>query len=150
LDRQEVLTAVLMPFSYPKSIYTVIDSVRAALSTKNMVLFLINREDGGNRKYILVEMGEYFYTVTLPRVKKVIYSADWKKGKPQNRNTGISHIMKYISLESYEDTLSNIELDDDKHQLAMKLGDEYMIHYMFDYEAKESMLSLDAFNAFFL
>jgi len=37
-------------------------------------------------------------------------------------------------------------LDDDKHQLAMRLGDEYMIHYMFDYEAKESMLSLDAFN----
>lgn len=148
-------------FSYPKSIYTVIDCVSAGLNgykntiildyfagsgtTGNAVINL-NREDGGKRKYILVEMGEYFYTVTLPRMKKVIYSADWKNGKPQNRNTGISHIMKYISLESYEDTLSNIELDDDKHQLAMKFGDEYMIHYMFDYEAKESMLSLDAFN----
>jgi adenine-specific DNA-methyltransferase len=156
-----VLTNLGIPFSYPKSIYTVIDSVRAALSdekhgfvldyfagsgTTGHAVINLNREDGGNRKYILVEMGEYFYTATLPRVKKVIYSDDWKKGKPQNRNTGVSHIMKYISLESYEDTLSNIELDDDKHQLAMKFGDEYMIHYMFDYEAKESMLSLDAFN----
>jgi len=149
-------------FDYPKSIHTlktgiwaqsfgdssalVLDYFAGSGTTGHAVLNL-NREDGGNRKYILIEMGEYFHTVTLPRMKKVIYSADWKSGKPQNRNTGISHIMKYISLESYEDTLSNIELDDDKHQLAMKLGDEYMIHYMFDYEAKDSMLSLDAFNA---
>lgn len=146
-------------FSYPKSVYAVEDVIKLSAPPSGIILdyfagsgttgnavINLNREDGGNRKYILVEMGEYFYTVTLPRMKKVIYSADWKNGKPQNRNTGISHIMKYISLESYEDTLSNIELDDDKHQLAMKLGDEYMIHYMFDYEAKESMLSLDAFN----
>lgn len=148
-------------FSFPKSLYTVQTAIEsgtfsdihslifdyfAGSGTTGHAVINLNREDGGNRKYVLVEMGEYFYTVTLPRMKKVIYSADWKNGKPQNRNTGVSHIMKYITLESYEDTLSNIELDDDKHQLAMKLGDEYMIHYMFDYEAKESMLSLDAFN----
>lgn len=149
------------PFDYPKSLYTVLDNIVIGSNEKDTVLDFfagsgttghavieLNRTiDNSDRKYILVEMGEYFYTVTLPRMKKVIYSADWKSGKPQNRNTGISHIMKYISLESYEDTLSNIELDDDKHQLAMKLGDEYMIHYMFDYETKDSMLSLDAFNA---
>lgn len=118
----------------------------AGSATTGHAVLNLNRDDGGNRKYVLIEMGEYFYTVTLPRMKKVIYSADWKNGKPQNRNTSVSHIMKYITLESYEDTLSNIMLDDDKHQLAMKLGDEYMIHYMFDYEAKDSMLSLDAFN----
>ena len=149
-------------FSFPKSLYTVQDSIAAikkqsdvpividffaGSATTGHAILNLQRTGNGDRKYILVEMGEYFYTVTLPRMKKVIYSADWKNGKPQNRNTGVSHIMKYITLESYEDTLSNIELDDDKHQLAMKLGDEYMIHYMFDYEAKDSMLSLDAFNA---
>lgn len=148
-------------FLYPKAPFAVKQNILAMSDKRNAVILDyfagsgttghavldLNREDSGNRKYILVEMGEYFYTVTLPRIKKVIYSADWKNGKPQNRNSGVSHIMKYISLESYEDTLSNIELDDDKHQLAMKLGDEYMIHYMFDYEAKDSMLSLDAFNA---
>lgn len=148
-------------FSFPKSLYTVQTAIESGTFSDTNSLILdyfagsgttghavlnLNREDGGNRKYILVEMGDYFHTVTLPRIKKVIYSADWKKGKPQNRNTGASHIMKYITLESYEDTLSNIELDDDKHQLALKFGDEYMIHYMFDYEAKDSLLSLDAFN----
>ncbi len=107
----------------------------------------LNREDGGNRKYILVEMGEYFNTVTLPRMKNVTYSADWKNGKPQNRNTGVSHIMKYITLESYEDTLSNIELDNGMHDLYTLMGEDYMIHYMFNYEAKDSMLSLEAFSA---
>ena len=148
------------PFDYPKSLYTVLDNIVIGSNEKDTVLDFfagsgttghavieLNRTiDNSDRKYILVEMGEYFYTVTLPRMKKVIYSADWKNGKPQNRNTGISHIMKYISLESYEDTLSNIELDDDKHQLAVKFGNEYMINYMFDYEAKDSILSLDAFN----
>jgi hypothetical protein len=38
----------------------------------------LNREDGGRRKYILVEMGEYFDTVLVPRIKKVAYSKDWK------------------------------------------------------------------------
>jgi len=119
----------------------------AGSGTTGHAVLNLNRsdKDKGNRKYILVEMGEYFNTVTLPRMKKVIYSADWKKGKPQNRNTGVSHIMKYLILESYEDALSNIALDDDKHRLSLKLGDEYMLRYMLDYEAKDSMLNLDLF-----
>lgn len=149
-------------FDYPKSIYTIetgiwaqsfgdtsaliLDYFAGSGTTGHAVLNL-NRKDGGTRKYILVEMGEYFYTATLPRMKKAIYSANWKSGKPENRNTGVSHIMKYITLESYEDALSNIELDEDKHQLSLKFGDEYMVRYMFDYEAKDSMLSLDAFSA---
>ena len=149
------------PFSYPKSINTVYDCISAGLNGKNDALILdyfagsgttghavinLNRQDKGNRKYILVEMGEYFDTVTLPRMKKAIYSADWKKGKPQNRNTGISHIMKYFTLESYEDALSNITFDNDKRKLSLKLGYEYMMWYMFDYETKDSMLNLDLFS----
>ena len=41
-------------------------------------------------------MGHHFNAVTKPRMQKVIYSDDWKDGKPQNRNTGVSHLMKYI------------------------------------------------------
>lgn len=124
----------------------ILDYFAGSGTTGHAVLHL-NREDGGNRKYILVEMGEYFNTVTLPRMKNVTYSADWKNGKPQNRNTGVSHIMKYITLESYEDTLSNIELDNGMHDLYTLMGEDYMIHYMFNYEAKDSMLSLEAFSA---
>ncbi|MBW2740330.1 MAG: hypothetical protein JRE64_16130 [Deltaproteobacteria bacterium] len=74
-------------FSYPKSIHTVQDAL--FISTKEDDLILdyfagsgttghavinINREDNGHRKYILVEMGDYFDTVLKPRIQKVIYS----------------------------------------------------------------------------
>ncbi len=125
---------------------TILDYFAGSGTTGHAVLNL-NREDNGNRKYILVEMGEYFHTVTLPRMKKVIYAADWKGGKPQNRNSGLSHIMKYMALESYEDTLSNIELDNKKNELVLnKFGDNYLLHYMLNYEAQESLLNLDAFS----
>jgi hypothetical protein len=33
--------------------------------------FNLNREDGGRRKFVLVEMGDYFDTVLLPRINRV-------------------------------------------------------------------------------
>lgn len=71
----------------------------------------LNREDGGSRKYVLIEMGDYFHTVILPRIKKVIYSKDWKDGKPVSRE-GVSHFLKYYTLEQYEETLKNSRYDD--------------------------------------
>lgn len=145
---------------FPKSIHAVEDCINIAIkesasivldyfagsgTTGNAVLNL-NRQDNGKRKYILVEMGEYFNTVTKPRMQKVIYSSDWKDGKPQNRNTGVSHIMKYMKLESYEDALSNISLDEEKHGLSSLFGDDYLINYMLDIEAEGSLLNLDAFR----
>jgi len=152
------------PFSFPKSIFAVQDCINIALNnnfgivldffggsaTTAHAVILQNSIDKGERKYLLVEMGEYFNTTTLPRVKKAIYApnpAHWKKGKPLSRNTGISHIMKYVVLESYEDALSNIELNDDTHHLFALMGEDYMLRYMFNYEAKDSMLSLEAFSA---
>ena len=71
----------------------------------------INREDQGNRKYLLVEMGDYFYSVLIPRIKKVIYSGEWRKGKPGSA-LGSSHAFKYYQLEQYEDTLKNMRYKD--------------------------------------
>lgn len=148
-------------FDFPKSINTVNRCIDlsthnnkdaivldyfAGSGTTGHAIINLNRNDDGNRKYILVEMGEYFNTVTKPRMQKVIYSADWKNGKPQNRNTGVSHIMKYMKLESYEDALSNISLDDEKHGLSSLFGDDYLINYMLDIEAEGSLLNLDAFR----
>lgn len=70
----------------------------------------LNRSDNGNRKYILMEQGSYFDDVIKKRVQKIIYSANWKDGKPTAPETGISHAFKVIKLESYEDTLNNLEL----------------------------------------
>ena len=71
----------------------------------------LNREDGGERKYLLIEMGEYFHTVLLPRIKKVVYSKDWKDGKPVS-SEGNSHFLKYYTLEQYEESLKNARYDD--------------------------------------
>ena len=148
-------------FSFPKSIHavkecissmtynsnaTILDYFAGSGTTAHAVINL-NREDSGNRKYILVEMGEYFNTVTKPRVQKVIYSADWKNGKPQNRSTGVSQIMKYVRLESYEDTLQNIEMNKDKHDTFSVLGDEYLLSYMLNTESEDSLLNLDLFKS---
>ena len=70
----------------------------------------INRHDRGKRKYVMVEMGDHFETIIVPRLKKVAYSSDWKDGKPSHRKTGISHGFKIVRLESYEDTLNNLHL----------------------------------------
>lgn len=147
-------------FSFPKSINAVTDSL-SSMTYSPEAIFLdyfggsgttghavvnLNRADEGSRKYILVEMGEYFRTVTLPRMQKVIYSAEWKNGKPTSRKTGLSHVLKYMRIESYEDALSNIELSDDGGQLAALLGEEYLIHYMVDLESRGSLLDVEAFS----
>jgi len=147
-------------FSYPKSYYTVYDALFliseedtivldyfAGSGTTGHAVINLNREDDGDRKYILVEMGNYFNTVTKPRIKKVIYAKDWKDGKPQNRNTGVSHIFKYIRLESYEDTLNNIEFSrspEQEKQLNMNADffNDYLVSYMLDIESRDSLLNL--------
>lgn len=76
----------------------------AGSGTTGHAVINLNREDGGNRKYILVEMGQHFHTVILPRLKKVIYSDKWKDGKPSG-GQGLSHFFKYYRLEQYEEAL---------------------------------------------
>ncbi|MDR3300012.1 MAG: site-specific DNA-methyltransferase [Candidatus Accumulibacter sp.] len=149
---------VYFPYNHSVQFYTnilsaatnnsglILDYFAGSGTTGHSVLEMNRSIDDSNRRYILVEMGEYFSTVTLPRMKKVVYSADWKNGKPQNRSTGVSHLLKYITLESYEDALSNITLDDDQHGLIKLFGDDYLINYMFNTEAAGSMLNVDTFT----
>lgn len=150
---------------YPKSIYTVQDSIYAVSDPDDVVMdyfagsgttghavINLNREDGGTRKYILVEMGEYFDSVLKPRIQKVIYSKDWKDGRPVSRE-GTSHILKYMTLESYEDTLNNLSLrrtglQEDLIESNAALREEYMLSYMLSFETKgsPSLLNLNAFE----
>ena len=88
----------------------VLDYFAGSGTTAHAVINL-NREDDGNRKYVLVEMGDYFHTVLLPRIKKVVYSKDWRDGQPISRE-GVSHFLKYYTLEQYEETLKNSRYED--------------------------------------
>ncbi|PKN91068.1 MAG: site-specific DNA-methyltransferase [Chloroflexi bacterium HGW-Chloroflexi-6] len=71
----------------------------------------LNRDDGGKRKYILVEIGEQFINAILPRIKKVVFSDNWKAGIAQE-GKGISHFAKYFELEQYEDALKKARYED--------------------------------------
>ena len=127
----------------------ILDFFAGSGTTAHAVINL-NREDGGRRKYILVEMGDYFETVLLKRIKKVVYSDKWKDGKPQ-KGKGISHFFKYLYLEQYEDTLNNLDLTTRKQegQLALeRFGDEYLLRYMLKFETQgsPSLLNLKQFQ----
>jgi len=59
----------------------------AGSGTTGHAVINLNREDGGRRKFILVEMAQYFDTVLLPRIKKVTFTPEWKDGKPKRMAT---------------------------------------------------------------
>jgi len=125
----------------------VLDFFAGSGTTAHAVINL-NREDGGHRKYILVEMGDYFDTVLKPRIEKVIYSKDWKDGKPISRE-GSSHMFKYMTLESYDDTLANLQLKPEGlFAGAPQAHEQYMLRYMLETETQgsPSLLNTAAFD----
>ena len=161
---------------YPKSIHTVMDSVHAVSDENSTILdyfagsgttghavINLNRGDGGRRKFILVEMGDYFDTVLLPRIKKVTFAPEWKDGKPKRPATPEEaerspRIVKVVRLESYEDTLNNLEprrsdeqqfaLDTSRSQGQDAFREQYLLRYMLDVETRgsPSLLNVAAFT----
>jgi adenine-specific DNA-methyltransferase len=119
--------------------------------TTGYAVIALNREDKGNRIYLLTELGQNFETVLVSRLKKAVYSTDWKEGKPQSRNTGTSHAFKVVRLESYEDALNNLHLRRSKEQEAAltqageTVRDKYLLCYFLDVESdgSRSLLDLD-------
>ncbi|MEO5913999.1 MAG: site-specific DNA-methyltransferase [Luteolibacter sp.] len=125
----------------------------AGSGTTGHAVINLNREDNGRRKYILIEMGDHFDTVLKPRIAKVVYSPDWKDGKPVSRDKGISHCFKYVRLESFEDTLNNLRFTEDaERERALAANDplrrDYTLNYLLDVETRgsQSLLNLDGFS----
>src|ERR1035437_1894916 len=70
-----------------------------------------------------------------------------KSGKPIDRE-GVSHCVKVLRLESYEDALDNLELHRTQAQGELLrhqpgLREDYMLRYMLDVESKNSASLLD-------
>ena len=134
----------------------------AGSGTTGHAVINLNREDGGRRKFILVEMADYFDTVLLLRLKKVTYTPEWKDGKPKRLATAEEaerspRIMKVVRLESYEDTLNNLELRRTQAQQDLldlaeaqgpdRLEEQYLLRYLLDVETRgsQSLLNIAAF-----
>lgn len=72
-------------FSYPKSLYTVLDTLKLMTDKNDIILDFfagsgttghatleLNKEDGGNRKFILVEQLQEHFDICIERIQKVI------------------------------------------------------------------------------
>jgi adenine-specific DNA-methyltransferase len=160
-------------FTFPKSLHAVVDCLKVSglrndadgmvldyfggSGTTAHAVIALNRMDGGTRRYVLVDMAEYFDTALMPRIRKAAYAAEWRDGKPKSHSTGTSHTMKYLRIESYEDALNNLDvrrtsqqqllLNADQAQGAGKLKENYMLRYMLGVEtrASQSLLNVQAF-----
>lgn len=148
------------PYSHPVELYEELiyagDSTNhgyvldyfAGSGTTGHAVQKLNIEDGGGRKYIQIEMGKHFNSTLLKRIKKIVFSNNWKDGIPQDQN-GHSHAFKYHFIESYEDALNNIDfknLDDNQEEFEFE---DYKLHYMLDFETQSvsaTLLKEEAFD----
>lgn len=159
------------PFKFPKSISTVYDSVKAITyyskperpividffggsGTTAHAIVEMAREGDRVLQYVLVEMGDYFDAVLTKRIKKIVFSRKWKKGEPvpldddglfaENKFEGVSHTFKVIRLESYDDTLANIDFthEAEGELFTRQVGEEYLLRYALDFETQGSATRL--------
>ena len=100
----------------------ILDSFSGSGTTAHAVLNL-NQQDGGNRKFILIEMEDYAETITAERVKRVIKGYEGKLGtggsfdyyelgQPMfidgvlNEEVGVQKIRQYVYYTETKQTLS--------------------------------------------
>lgn len=139
------------PYCHPVSLYedligavtheknTIVLDHFAGSGTSGHAVIKLNRQDGNNRKYILVEMDEYFDTILKPRIKRVTYSSHWKNGAPQNQDN-YQTIIKVQTLEQYEDLLDNLRTKWDEANLPEQVPVQYL--YMPEQNSLSSSLDL--------
>lgn len=134
----------------------ILDSFAGSGTTAHAVLNL-NQQDGGNRKFILVEMEDYANTITAERVKRVIdgYGKDnkavkgtggnfsyYKLGKPLfldnellNEDVGLGKIQEYVW---YSETRTTYQPQTENYLLGTNNNTAYYFYYK-----KNSLTTLD-------
>jgi len=133
----------------------VLDSFAGTGTTAHAILNL-NKQDGGNRKFILIEMEEYAENITAERVKRVMKgygttegtggSFDfYELGEPLfnedgnlNETVGIDKIRQYVYYTETKSAFSETQYADNKHFL----GNHNNTAYYFNYE-KDEVTTLD-------
>ena len=113
----------------------ILDSFAGSGTTAHAVLNL-NKQDGGNRKFILVEMEEYANDITAERIKRV--TKGYGKGKKEVEGTG-------GAFDFYELGLS---LFDDKQNLNEKVAIEKIREYIWFSETRTPFKAPKEINYF--
>lgn len=150
----ELLSYIMQILGNPKD-FLILDSFAGSGTTAHAVLDL-NKQDGGNRKFILVEMMDYADTITAERVKRVIdgygegnkavegLGGDFsyyelgaplfKEDKNLNEEVGEEEIRKYVY---YMETKKPIETNSTDNRYYM--GKNNDTAYYFYYEKDKPM-----------
>ena len=131
----------------------ILDSFAGSGTTAHAVLNL-NKQDGGNRKFICIEMEDYAETITAERVKRVIkgYGEGTKTtegtggsfdfyalGAPLfledgnlNEAVGVEKIRQYVYYTETQRPLSVTKHQDNQQFLAKHQDTAYYFHYALD------------------
>ena len=134
----------------------ILDSFAGSGTTAHAVLNL-NKQDGGNRKFILIEMEDYANTITAERVKRVINGygdgtktvdgtggdfSFYQLGQPifleqdiLNEEIGIEKIQEYVW---YTETKESFVPQEESYFLGKKEDTAYYFYYQ-----KDSITTLD-------
>ena len=112
----------------------------AGSGTTGHAVLKLNKVDKGNRKFILVEMGDYFENTLKERIRRAMFSENWKDDKPnQNKVDGTVGIVKYQRLEQYEDVLDNLEISPPDYDAKTELP----LKYLYRPEEQQIRLTMD-------
>lgn len=124
-------------FTYPKSPYMMKDILKITTNKDDLVIdyhagsgttahavLELNKEDGGNRKFIMIEQMDYINTVTCPRVQKVM----------EKENIDDSFI--YFELAKWNETAKEKILTCENFQELIKFFDEMYERYFLNYNLK--------------
>ncbi len=108
------------PFNFPKSFYNVYDCIHAIVASDKNAIILdsfagsgttahavleLNKEDNGNRKFILVECEDYAHKITSERVRRVIRGIPTAKDDKLKEGLGGSFTYCTLGDKITEETL---------------------------------------------
>ena len=113
----------------------------AGSGTTGHAVLNLNKTDDGNRKFVLVEMGDYFESTLKERIRRVMFSENWKDGKPDanKKIDGTVGIVKYQRLEQYEDVLNNLTTSPPDYDAKTELP----VKYLYRPEEQQIRLMMD-------
>ena len=113
----------------------------AGSGTTGHAVLNLNKTDNSNRKFILVEMGDYFESTLKERIRRVMFSQNWKTGKPDPKKKidGTIGIVKYQRLEQYEDVLNNLTTSPPDYDVKTELP----VKYLYRPEEQQIRLMMD-------
>jgi len=145
-------------FSYPKSIYAVLDIIKittdkddiivdffAGSGTTGHAVIELNKEDGGNRKYILVEQLDEHIKICMQRIQKVIENnqnenkGDLFKGRNNNENFIYCELMKYN--EAYMDKIQAAETSKELIELWKEIAENSFLNWYVNPEMPEEAVN---------